>query len=185
MKLIVGLGNPGREYDTHRHNIGFWVVDALASERKLRWEKSFDVVLEACGDFEGEECWLVKPLTWMNRSGLAVQTVLKERGIELADLIVIHDDLDLKVGSLRWAFKAGAGGHNGVSSVIEALGEKDFYRLRLGIGRPKSNEDPKEYVLQAFQGDDLKIAEELCEKAVHSVNDFLKHGLQWVQNRYH
>lgn len=186
MKLIVGLGNPGKDYDNHRHNLGFWVVDFLAKKNKWRFEKSpTQVAFEAWGSLEGEDCFLIKPLTWMNHSGVAVKKVVEEKKAAMEDLIIIHDDLDLKLGTIRWGFDSSDGGHNGVRSVIEQLGTRAFYRLRLGIGRPLAHHDPAEYVLQPFAGGDLASAEVLTERAAQSVPDFLKHGLQWAQNKYH
>lgn len=192
MKLIVGLGNPGKEYDNHKHNIGFWVLDGLAKLKKLKWEEEKSKALTSWGEFEGIDCWLAKPTTWMNNSGEAIRKLFAEKNLTAEDLIVVHDDIDLKLGLLRWSFAAGHGGHNGVRSVIEKIGTQDFYRLRLGIGRPshvslgtEMPTDPADYVLQPFVGEDLKVAEGLAESAMQSVNDFLKHGLAWVQNHYH
>lgn len=185
MKLIVGLGNPGRDYANHKHNVGFWVVDWMAKQHRWKWEENIKPALEAWGSLENEECWLAKPATYMNLSGPAVQALLKKRNGAEKDLIVFHDDMDLELGKIRWAFGAGHGGHNGVRSIMEALGTKEFHRVRLGVGRPPHGKDPAEYVLQPFKGADLEAAEVMTEKAAQSVPDFLKHGLQWVQNRYH
>ena len=184
MKLIVGLGNPGYEYADHRHNIGFLAVDKLAKLNKWDWEKT-SLAFVTWGTVEKEECWLVKPLTFMNLSGKAVTVLLKEKGGEPKDLIVIHDDLDLPLGKIRWAFGSGHGGHNGVRSIAEILGTLDFHRIRVGIGRPAGNNDVAEYVLQPFQGDERERASETAEKTAQSIPDYLKHGLQWVQNKYH
>ena len=186
MKLIVGLGNPGPDYDNHKHNLGFWVVDLLAKQHQVRFEKSpTKKFCEARLSLEGEDCWLIKPLTWMNNSGQAVQSVLGEKASLPADLIVIHDDLDLKLGKMKWDFDAGHGGHNGVRSVIDLIQTKSFYRVRLGVGRPPAHIEPADYVLEPFVGDDLEMAEQLTMNAAKSIGDFLKHGLQWVQSRYH
>ena len=185
MKLVIGLGNPGREYANHRHNIGQWVVDALAKELRVKWKKDSKWGEEAWCELESENVWLAKPSTYMNLSGDAVKALLKSRQVTPADLVVIHDDMDLALGKMRWAFGSGHGGHNGVRSIIDAIGTKDFFRLRLGIGRPVHHADPKEYVLQPFSGSDLKAAEEMTVQAAKSVHDFLKHGLEWVQNHYH
>lgn len=185
MKLIVGLGNPGSEYANHKHNIGFWVVEGLAKAFHFEWSSSSKMTLEAWGTIANEECWLVKPLTWMNKSGDALRFLLGERKASPGDLIVVHDDMDLTLGRIRMVYGSGDGGHNGVRSVIEALQTKDFYRLRLGIGRAKSSLDPADYVLTPFEGEDLKIAEELSDRAIQSLCDFFQHGLEWVQNQYH
>lgn len=185
MKLIVGLGNPGPDYDNHKHNIGFWVIDGLAKRRKLKWEKGPCQALEAWGAIAKEDCWLAKPLTWMNNSGKAVQMLLETKQVTAKDMIVIHDDLDLKLGTLRWAFSSGHGGHNGVRSIIETLQTKDFYRLRVGIGRSPAHVDPADYVLQPFAGEDLETAEAQTKRAGQSVEDFIEKGFAWVQNHYH
>lgn len=184
MKLIVGLGNPGHEYADHRHNIGFWTVEKSAELNRWDWEKTQPAFV-AWGTIEKEECWLAKPLTFMNLSGKAVKVLLNEKGMEPKDLIVIHDDLDLPLGRIRWVFGSGHGGHNGVRSIADILGTFDFHRIRIGVGRPVGKADPAEYVLQPFKGDERKIAHETVEKAAQSIPDYLKHGLQWVQNRYH
>lgn len=185
MKLIVGLGNPGPDYDNHKHNIGFWVLDVLAKERNLKWEEGPLTALEAWGKIAKEDSWLAKPLTWMNNSGGAVKRLLTEKGAPPEDLIVVHDDIDLKLGTLRWAFDAGHGGHNGVRSIIEALQTKAFYRLRIGIGRPPPHADPADYVLEPFTGKALEAAEALTNRAARSVEDFINKGFEWVQNHYH
>lgn len=192
MKLIVGLGNPGKSYDNHKHNIGFWVLDRLAKANRLKWKEGKAEALETWGEIGGTDCTLAKPLTWMNNSGEAVQSLLKEKNLVPEDLIVVHDDIDLKLGTMRWTFTAGHGGHNGVRSIIERIGTQDFYRLRLGIGRPSHVSlgtgmptDPAEYVLQPFVGEALEKAEALAARAGESIADFLTHGLTWVQNHYH
>lgn len=185
MKLIAGLGNPGNDYANHKHNIGFWVLDALAKLKRVKWESFSNLALVSWTEIEGEECWLVKPLTWMNVSGKALSVLLKDKQIEPKDLLVVHDDLDIGLGKLRWSFGSGFGGHNGAQSIIESLGTKDFSRLRLGVGRPPAHKDAADYVLQPFVGEALVLAEELTERALHSIKDFMKHGLAWVQNHYH
>jgi len=185
VKLIVGLGNPGPDYDNHKHNIGFWVVDWLVKQNGLKWG---DGVFwkEVWVTLAGEDCTLIKSKkTWMNDSGQMVKAVVKEKNIEPKDLIVIHDDLDFALGKVKWDFEAGHGGHNGVRSIIDCLETKRFYRLRLGVGRPPAHEDSADYVLEPFKGEDLEAAEQLTVSAAKSVDDFLKHGLQWVQNHYH
>ncbi|MBI5298860.1 MAG: aminoacyl-tRNA hydrolase [Deltaproteobacteria bacterium] len=184
MKIIVGLGNPGREYVNHKHNVGFWVVDLMAKQNHWEWEEKKQR-LQAWGSLDDEECWLVKPATYMNLSGQAVQAFLKKKNGLEKDLIVFHDDMDLELGKIRWAFGSGHGGHNGVRSIIDTLGTKDFHRIRLGIGRPEHGKDPADYVLQPFKGKDLEIVEAMIDRAAGSIPDFLKHGLQWVQNKYH
>ncbi|MDO8494432.1 MAG: aminoacyl-tRNA hydrolase, partial [Deltaproteobacteria bacterium] len=128
---------------------------------------------EAWGDWNGEEVFLVKPRTYMNNSGVAVKSLLDEKKGSPADLILIHDDLDLPLEKLRWGFQSGHGGHNGVRSVIEKLETKDFHRLRLGIGRPHGRQEPADYVLEPFTGEDLAAAERMTIEAVKAVHEFL------------
>lgn len=184
MKVIVGLGNPGKKYSSHRHNLGQWVVEALAKQSKWRWTEQ-SLYWEAWGSWKGEEIFLVKPGVYMNESGKTIGKLKQDKGMKLEDLVVIHDDLDLKLGAMRWAFGSGHGGHNGIRSTIEALGSKEFSRLRIGIGRPPVSVDPAEYVLESFVGEDLTAAEAIAATAAKSVHDFVEHGLQWVQNHYH
>lgn len=185
MKLIVGLGNPGPDYSNHRHNIGSWVVEGLARNQRVKWENPSPLFSQAPGELSGEECRLVRPLTFMNESGQALRAFLKLQTVALKDLIVVHDDMDLVLGKLRWSFDSGFGGHNGVKSIIDLLGSQAFHRLRLGIGRGPAHKDPAQYVLEPFSGKDLETAEELVVRAGESLADFVKQGLAWVQNRYH
>lgn len=184
MKLIVGLGNPGPDYENHKHNIGQWVLDVLTKELKLKWEKN-SLAVVSWTTIEKEDCWFAKPKTFMNESGKAVKVLLNEKNLSPKDLIVIHDDMDIALGKLRWGFASGFGGHNGAKSIIDTLGTKDFYRVRLGVGRPPAHRDPAEYVLQPFKRAELELAESLAERAAHSIKDFMKHPLDWVQNHYH
>jgi len=185
LKLILGLGNPGSTYVSTRHNIGFLVVDCLAERWKIGLKERYkqtEMGSGMCGDVEVA---LAKPLTWMNLSGTAARFLLKEFGLQKEDLIVVHDDMDLPLGVLRWSVGSGAGGHNGVQSVIEQLEGKDFVRLRCGVGRPPSRVSPADYVLQGFLEEEEVPKLALVKSAADSTEEYLKFGLQWVQQKYH
>ena len=152
MKLIIGLGNPGKEYESTRHNAGFLFLDTL----KVSWEfpafvpeKKF-MSLASAGMKNGEKTLLVKPETFMNRSGEAVTALVNFFKLGPTDITVVHDDLDLPFGTWKIATDSGAAGHNGVTDIIGRLGTKEFRRIRIGIGRPEDNRDPADYVLDRF-----------------------------------
>lgn len=138
IQLIVGLGNPGTEHETDRHNAGFWFVDAIArqSGANFRPEKRFFGEL-ARGRVQGQEIWLLKPTTYMNRSGQSVSALARFHRIEPAQVLVVHDELDLPPGGLKLKRGGGSGGHNGLKDISSALGTPDYWRLRIGIGHPR------------------------------------------------
>ena len=146
-RLIVGLGNPGPRYDGTRHNLGFAVLDRLAAELSASF-RARDRALVAQARHGGLDLVLVKPQTYMNESGRAVVPLMRRHGLAAADLLVVHDDLDLAVGVVRLRRGGGPGGHRGVESIIVSLGDREFPRLKLGIGRPPVGLDPTVYVLQ-------------------------------------
>lgn len=184
MKLIVGLGNPGPEYAAHKHNVGYRIVEEIARRFSIEWNKDEATAWVAEGKAEEEAFILAKPQSWMNVSGRPTAALLRRYGLQAKDLVVAHDDLDLEEGKIRWGFGSGAGGHNGIRSVIDQVGTPDFFRLRFGIGRPPPGSDPADYVLSPF-GRGLKgMVEERIALAAESAEAFLKKGLEWVQNRY-
>lgn len=152
MKLIVGLGNPGKEYEKTRHNVGFMVVDAFAKELGFtNWKDEKYARGASCRGFVEsccEDVVLLKPDTYMNKSGEAVKKALHDLHLTEQDLLVVHDDLDLELGTLKLAYGSGSAGHNGVQSVIDTFGTKDFWRLRIGVGPKKGEAD--EFVLKRF-----------------------------------
>lgn len=184
MKLIVGLGNKGPEYAEHRHNIGFWVVDQMAEERSLKWEDFSRLAKVAETTLSGEEVLLVKPMTFMNRSGVAVKSLLKEKGLTVENLMVVHDEIDLLLGQMRWVFGRGSGGNNGVQSIIESLGTKAFHRARIGVGRPGGKEEAADYVLRPFRKEEGVVAREMAVRVAESVAFFMKEGLEKTQSLY-
>ena len=182
--LIIGLGNPGREYKNTRHNIGFMLIDHLAERIGARGMKVQSKASVTSGLYEERKLILAKPQTYMNLSGQSVQGLLHFYKIPLENLIVAHDDLDLPYGTIRIRPTGGPGGQRGMANTIELLGTKDFPRLRLGIGRPPGRMDPKDYVLQDFSKDELKLMPELLSRASDAALEFVMNGLNAAMNKY-
>ena len=183
MKIIVGLGNPGVHYQWTRHNVGFRVVDQLSEVQRIpicfrRFKAHYGI-----GRIHSQDVVLVKPLTFMNLSGEAVRKIANTFSVEKEDLIVVHDDLDLALGRLRVKRKGGDGGHQGVRSIIEAMGGNTFLRLKVGIGRPPRGVDPADYVLSSFvEEDELEIRSTLS-KAAETVEVILSEGVDAAVNQ--
>ena len=182
--LLIGLGNPGREYRDNRHNIGFMLIDRLAVRLDARGMKLQSKAIVIGALYEGRKLILAKPQTYMNLSGGAVQGLLHFYKIPPENLIVAHDDLDLPLGTIRIRPGGGAGGQRGMASTIERLGTQDFPRLRLGIGRPPGRMDAAAYVLQNFSRDDLLIVSETLDRAADAVLTFVTDGLNKAMNKY-
>jgi PTH1 family peptidyl-tRNA hydrolase len=187
LRLVVGLGNPGAEYARTRHNVGFAIVEALAAEARVDFRRR-GLSLRAEGSLPGEEDVIfAKPQTFMNLSGQAVRELISQIGInptDLQDFLLIHDDLDLDVGRLRVKARGGAGGNNGVLSIINTLGTDQFARLKIGIGRPPLGIDPAEYVLRPARGDERELLQEAMERAVEAVRCWISEGLAATMNRF-
>jgi peptidyl-tRNA hydrolase, PTH1 family len=185
VKLIVGLGNPGREYAATRHNIGFMVVDRLAHKLGLAVEKKKFNALLGQGQIRSEKVLLAKPQTYMNLSGEAVTALLNWYKLEPADLIVVFDDLDLPPGKLRIRPEGSSGGHKGMESIILALGTDGFPRLRIGVGRPEIPDfDSADYVLSRLTAGEVKIFEEAVNLAVDAICCLVGEGLETAMNEY-
>lgn len=182
MKLVVGLGNPGRKYHGTRHNVGFDVVDALATRHHADWESAPADALLA--KWRSASALLAKPLTFMNLSGQAVGDLLRFYKIDLADLLVVVDDVNIEVGRLRARPDGSAGGHNGLTSTIELLGTEDFARLRVGVGRGDTRRDLADHVLATFDPDERTIVAEMVDRAADAVELFVAEGIGPVMNRY-
>jgi PTH1 family peptidyl-tRNA hydrolase len=190
-KLIVGLGNPGRKYAHHRHNVGFQCLDRLAQAHGLSFTQrraKASLALGRCPELvEGKIAdvgiVLARPLTYMNLSGQAVRQLVGFYQLPLEDILVIYDDLDLPLGTLRLRPEGGSGGHKGMRSIIEALGSQAFPRLRVGIGRPPGN-DAVSYVLSDFTADEQITLESVYEKVVAAVELFLREGIEAAMNVY-
>lgn len=185
MKLIVGLGNPGREYLTTRHNVGFMLIDLLAATLEINvTEKKFQALIGQ-GRVNGEKVVLVKPQTYMNLSGEATGALLRWFKLTAEDLLVVYDDLDLPCGKLRLRPGGGTGGHRGLESIILALDTDQFVRLRIGIGRPAvANFEAKHYVLSQFGSDEVTIMKETLTTAVDALICTVREGIQPAMNLY-
>lgn len=196
MKLIIGLGNPGQKYEKNRHNIGFMAIDELKSNMLGFSEWSEDKAADAMvsnGETEGEKILLVKPQTFMNLSGQTVQKIAHFYKIQAPDIWVIHDDFDLPLGVLRVSRGASAAGHNGIQSIIEMLGTKDFVRLRLGIhplGRSffsvifKRKIALEKFVLENFSKDEFKILDDVIKKCTLAIQMALDKGIEQAMNEF-
>lgn len=176
MKCIIGLGNPGKKYAQTRHNIGFMVVDELLRRHNWKLDKSKFNGQYAMELYEGDKLILLQPQTFMNLSGQSVRPLMDYYNLELADILVIYDDLDLPTGKIRLRAKGGHGGHNGMRSLIEHLGTKDFNRIRFGVGRPTSPIPVVDYVLGNFAKIEQQTVMDSIEKAAEACE-------QWVKGR--
>lgn len=167
IRLIVGLGNPGREYETTRHNAGYWWVDELARLQNLGFKSEAKFHgLTARGQLHGHEVFLLKPQTFMNVSGRAVGALAQFYKIAPAEILVVHDELDLPPGVARLKLGGGHGGHNGLKDIIAHLGSKDFWRLRLGIGHPGDRTDVAGYVLNDPRREERELIDEAMQRAL-------------------
>lgn len=182
--LIIGLGNPGREYLNTRHNIGFMLIDRVTLRLNARGMKIQSNAIVISAHYEERKIILAKPQTYMNLSGQSVQGLLHFYKIPFENMIVAHDDLDLPFGALRIRPTGGPGGQRGMASTIEKLGTQDFPRLRLGIGRPPGRMDAKDYVLQDFSKDEMKILPEVLDRAADATFEFILKGLNAAMNKF-
>ena len=161
IKLIVGLGNPGKEYQGHRHNAGFWFVDSLASVLSSKFSSQSKFLGETSTiNFGSKKVHLLKPQTFMNNSGGSIKSLLSYYNIKPEETLVIHDELDLPVGLIKLKLGGGHGGHNGLRDTIKALGTNNFYRLRMGIGHPGTKNDVVDFVLSSPNSSELKLIEQ-------------------------
>lgn len=184
MKIIVGLGNPGARYTQTRHNLGFWVVEALSRRWQVPLARHRFQAKYGDGLVGAERVILVKPQTFMNRSGEAVSRFVRFYQPHLANLLVIYDDLDLAPGFLRLKGSGSAGGHRGMENIIDHLGSAEFPRLRLGIGQPPEFLGAADYVLQGIGEAELKILEDASLKGADAVEMWLKSGLFSAMNHF-
>ena len=184
MKIVVGLGNPGRKYERTRHNAGFLAVDELA--RGLRFDLSQEKyhAIIGKGRVGDEDVLLAKPQTFMNGSGRSVAAALRYTSAAVGDLIVVHDELDLPLGAVRVKTGGGHGGHNGLRSIIEHLGSADFIRIRIGVGRPPAGLDAAGYVLTPFLPAEKQAAEDAVVQAAEAVRTVLLEGLTRAMNAF-
>jgi len=182
MKLVVGLGNPGRRYAGTRHNIGFDVLDLLAERHRLDWESAPADALMA--KWRAAGALLAKPLTFMNLSGHAVGDLLRFFKVDFSGLLVVVDDANLELGRLRTRAGGSAGGHNGLKSLIGQLGTEDFARLRIGVGRGDARRDLADHVLATFDREEREAVVEAVGRAADAVELFVAEGIAPVMNRF-
>jgi PTH1 family peptidyl-tRNA hydrolase len=182
MKLVVGLGNPGRQYAGTRHNVGFDVLNLLAERHRLDWESAPADALIA--KWRAAAVLLAKPMTFMNLSGQAIGELLRFYKIELPDLVVIVDDVNLELGRLRARASGSAGGHNGLKSVIAGFGTEEFARLRVGVGRGDARRDLADHVLAKFDPEERTIVAEAVGRAADAAELFVAEGMEPVMNRF-
>lgn len=176
IQLVVGLGNPGEEYDRTRHNAGFHVVDLLAARGGATYWKSQAGALVAKAKLAGREVTLAKPQSFMNSSGGPVKKLVAELGLSPEEILVVHDELDIPAGDVRVKVGGGHGGHNGLRSIISKLGSRDFVRVRVGIGRPPGRMDPVDFVLKELRGSASEDHDFACSKAEDAVMAVLERG---------
>jgi len=184
VKIIVGLGNPGIRYRMSRHNIGFQVVDRLAQISHLSLHTKRFKSLYGTGRIDSQQVILAKPITYMNRSGEAVKKATDFFQLGVEDLVVVHDDMDLPFGTLRFKRRGGDGGHQGLRSIIELTGENNFLRLKVGIGRPPQGMDPAEYVLKTFDKIEQDHLDLTLSQAAESLRVMLSEGLEMAMNQF-
>ncbi|NJB66578.1 PTH1 family peptidyl-tRNA hydrolase [Desulfobaculum xiamenense] len=184
--IIVGLGNPGPEYEHTRHNFGFMLADQLIEKaggpqqcpKPVQWD---DCIVHDCALIKSKPHWLVaKPLTYMNLSGVAVGRLSRKFGIAPADIIVAHDEMDLPLGKMKLKKGGGTAGHNGLNSIVEHLGTADFVRLRLGVGRPDGHGPTRDYVLGALDAEETGIANAVIDAAIKGIGILARRGMSFA-----
>ncbi len=192
MKLIVGLGNPGKEYTMSRHNVGFMCVNYFAKQHKITTDSKKAHARTGEGEVEGVKVVLAKPFTFMNRSGSSVKELLRKYDLKPEDLIVVHDDMDLPLGKIRIRVGGSSAGHQGINSIIAELGTSDFARIRIGIGHPAVPEEergkgsPKviDYVLEGFSPDDKQVLNKVIVWVCEAINCIITSNVEDAMNEY-
>ncbi len=192
MKLVVGLGNPGRHYVNNRHNVGFMCLNHFAKTHGIQFDKKQGGARIGLGEVNSSQIVLARPQTYMNSSGEAVSQLVREFNISLDDLFVIHDDLDLSLGRIRVRRGGSSGGHNGIKSIIAELGSHEFVRIRVGIGRPPLTEDSTEvaepdvisFVLSDFTSEERQIINQVIPRVSEALLCLLTEGLTVAMNKY-
>jgi len=182
--LLIGLGNPGREYRDNRHNFGFMVIDRLIVRLNAQGMKVQSKAIVTTAIYEGRKLILAKPQTYMNLSGQSVQGLMNFYKVPVENVLIAFDDLDLPFGTIRLRPAGGAGGQKGIASAIEQLGTKEVARLRLGIGRPPGRMDPAAYVLQNFSREEMKFLSEIVDRAADAALTFVVDGLNKAMNKF-
>lgn len=182
--MIVGLGNPGPKYRKTRHNLGWMVLERVA----YRWNLEFfncDLAWEACTEFKGIPVLLVCPIAWMNQTGPVVRAIFDRQRLTHSDLTIVYDDLDLPLGAIRIKTRGSAGGHNGLRSVLNSLGSDEFFRLKLGIGRPEGLVETVDYVLSPFTAGESEVLDKVLDRSVDALECLIEDGPTVAMNRFH
>jgi len=191
MKLIVGLGNPGKEYAHNRHNVGFRCINHLAKLHSINVKQRQCQSQVGMGTISGAKVLLAKPKTFVNRSGNAVSQLMRKHGVTADDLIVIYDDLDLSLGKIRIRPKGSSGGHRGINSIISALGSPDFSRIKIGIGRPAEEQSTDrdtvavvDHVLSDFSTEEERLIKQATASAAEAVECIIAEGITAAMNKF-
>lgn len=183
MKLIVGLGNPGREYDKTRHNIGFMAIDRVVSSLGLSFDRSKFGGVYTTGVVKGEKVMFLKPQEYMNLSGNVVLKFVDFFDIDISDILIIHDDLDMDVGRIKFRHRGSSGGHNGLKNIEFNLGTQEYHRLKIGISNDKRF-DTKDYVLGKFSSNDMEKINSVLDKMPDLFSDYLNFSFDKLMNKY-
>ncbi len=185
IRVVAGLGNPGRRYISTPHNVGFMVVDALAAAERVKLRRSYRTNSRAAQiHLSGRNLFLVEPQTYMNRSGVSLNALLRKKGLPASALLVVVDDVNLEKGRLRIRSGGSSGGHRGLDSVIRELGTKDFVRLRIGVGGGNVKGDITDYVIKPFTGKKKEELEKMAEHATEVVRHIIDSGVESAMNEY-
>jgi PTH1 family peptidyl-tRNA hydrolase len=182
--LIVGLGNPGRQYQASRHNIGFMLVSHLAEKLDIAFTRVQSKALVTKSNYQGRSLILAKPQTYMNLSGQAVSSLVRFYKIQLDNLLVVYDDVDLPYGRIRIRPSGGSAGQKGMQSIIGQLGTQEFPRMRMGVGRPPGSKGAASYVLRDFSGEDAEFLPPILDRGVEAVITYITEDLTTAMNRY-
>ncbi|KPA08837.1 Peptidyl-tRNA hydrolase [Candidatus Magnetomorum sp. HK-1] len=182
--LIAGLGNPGTKYDNTRHNVGYKIIDHFADDVNASSAKTKMDARISETRWNSQKIFLIKPLRFMNRSGSVLYEVARYFHINLSQMIVVHDDVDIQMGTIKIKQKGGHGGHNGIRSIIDAFGNTDFPRIRVGIGRPETNKNMVNYVLGTFQKEEQDHLNTIIETASRSIKTILLKGISQTMNQF-
>jgi PTH1 family peptidyl-tRNA hydrolase len=185
VKLIVGLGNPGKDYKLSRHNVGFVALDQLSTNTKISLPKKRFRSIFGHGVIAGTQVLLAKPLTFMNLSGNAISALAHFYNLAPENIIVIHDDIDVAFGHLKVKNQGGSGGHRGIESIIASLREDNFVRIRVGVGRPPADMDPSDYVLASFTVEEQQELKEVVNRIQHCIEIILIQGPKAAMNIFH
>ena len=184
LQLFVGLGNPDKKLLTTRHNVGFWFLDSLSKKlnRDFVYSKKFDSDIFT-NEYNNQEFTMMKPMSYINNSGIPIKKFIKNKNIEPENILVIYDDIDLTVGKIRLKHGGGSGGHNGLNSIVEQLGSKNFWRLRIGIGKPEDKNKTVEYVLGKPSKSDMEIIMDSINLSLDEINNFFDGEASKLMNK--